>query len=547
MIITASEITGGRWFAHHLMNERENDHVELHDVRGLAAEDVFEADAEIRAQAAGTRAKNPFFSAVFNPVNGDNPSYTEYEDYIARVENELELGDQPRVVMFHEKNGDRHAHVVWSRIHENDEGQLRAKNLPYYKKRIQGISKDLYLERGHELPDGYKDQTQRDPLNFTRDEWQQADRLGNDPKAIRGLVQESWKLSDDRKSFESALASNGLYLARGDRRGYVVVDYRGETHSLTRMMDLKRSEAKDMKAQIGDRLGPLEHLPTVDQSRELIGSRMTGVLNERLDELKSQQRAEYEPWNQDKAAIKAGQVQNRADLAQQHEEEFQQHEQARAELFRRGAFGLWDRVTGRHARTARAIAESRQEQESAQLAQRQELIDQQLEERRQLQANISLMQERHIREQQGLDREVAFYLSMDKESVRQTLEKHTDELDLRKAAYQAQRDKNAAQRASTPEKEDFKKAVGETPYSAPEIEPDKIKEPAPAAEFDAVTDAQTEAQTEAVTEAVTSSEPEPEKSAQEQKEEWLAARKERVREERKDKSQERDGPDIEID
>ena len=41
----------------------------------------------------------------------------------------------------HEKEGRRHAHVVWSRI---DADEMKAINLPHFKVKLRDLSRDLY-------------------------------------------------------------------------------------------------------------------------------------------------------------------------------------------------------------------------------------------------------------------------------------------------------------------------------------------------------------------------------------------------------------------
>ena len=56
------------------------------------------------------------------------------------------------MIVFHEKNGRRHAHCVWSRIKA---GEMRAVNLPYFKRRLQEVSRELYLKHGWTMPRGF--------------------------------------------------------------------------------------------------------------------------------------------------------------------------------------------------------------------------------------------------------------------------------------------------------------------------------------------------------------------------------------------------------
>ena len=67
------------------------------------------------------------------------------------IEQKLGLEDQPRAIVFHEKDGRRHCHAVWSRI---DAQEMKAINLPFFKNRLMEISRELYLEHGWDMPHG---------------------------------------------------------------------------------------------------------------------------------------------------------------------------------------------------------------------------------------------------------------------------------------------------------------------------------------------------------------------------------------------------------
>src|SRR5690606_33512002 len=97
---------------------------------------------------------------------------------IDAIEHKLGLSGQPRAIVFHEKDGRRHAHAVWSRI---DAEQMKAINLPHYKLKLRDVSKQLFLEHGWQLPRGFVSGRERDPASFTHAEWEQAKRAGHDP------------------------------------------------------------------------------------------------------------------------------------------------------------------------------------------------------------------------------------------------------------------------------------------------------------------------------------------------------------------------------
>src|SRR5690606_32007004 len=134
LILKGSQRAGGRQLAAHLLRTDENEHVEVHELRGFMADDLHGAFQEAYAASKGTRAKQPFFSLSLNPPANENVPTEIFEDAIDRVEQRLGLAGQPRAVVFHEKDGRRHAHAVWSRI---DTDAMKAVNLPHYKVKLR--------------------------------------------------------------------------------------------------------------------------------------------------------------------------------------------------------------------------------------------------------------------------------------------------------------------------------------------------------------------------------------------------------------------------
>jgi hypothetical protein len=182
MILKAKERGNAPQLARYLLAMRDNDHVELHEVRGFISDDLIEAFGEADAIAWGTRCEKHLFSMSFNPPEGANASIEDFEKAIEQVEAKLGLEGQPCTIVFHEKDGRRHAHAVWSRI---DRERMWAINLNHYKIKLRDVSRQLYLEHGWNMPRGLEDRILRDPLTFTRKEWRQAQRAGLDAKELR--------------------------------------------------------------------------------------------------------------------------------------------------------------------------------------------------------------------------------------------------------------------------------------------------------------------------------------------------------------------------
>ena len=62
---------------------------------------------------------------------------------------------QPRIVVFHEKKGRRHCHVIWLRLkpstHSN---RLIGVNMSHFKFKLMDISRGLFLKYGWKMPKG---------------------------------------------------------------------------------------------------------------------------------------------------------------------------------------------------------------------------------------------------------------------------------------------------------------------------------------------------------------------------------------------------------
>jgi len=280
------------------------------------------------------------FSMSLNPPEGAYVETEVFEKTADAIERKLGLENQPRAIVFHEKDGRRHAHVVWSRI---DTEKMRAINLPHYKTKLRDVSRELYLEHGWDMPRGLQDRRLRDPLNFNREEWQQAKRSGIDPREIKSATQQCWNTSDNCTSFEHALKERGFWLAKGDRRGFVAVDYRGEVYSLSRYAGVK---TKELEARLGDR----EHLPSVDQVKATIAKSMTRKVQEFIKETEASTKQRLAMLNFRKAEMVAHHQEQRAKTWSGIDKRWLAEAKERADRMPRGFSGIWHRLTGQYAK-----------------------------------------------------------------------------------------------------------------------------------------------------------------------------------------------------
>ncbi len=268
---------------------------------------------------------------------------------------------------------------------------MKAINLPYYKNKLMEISKQLYLEQGWKLPRGLIDREQSNPLNFTRAQWEQAKRQDDDPRIIKAALKECWAVSDNKKSFQHALEQRGYYLAKGDRRGYVAIDWRGQVFSLSKWLDQKN---KTLKARLGDAAQLPSVAETITKTDKQLVERMKGF----TADIKQNIRARMKPLLEQKSRMKTRHRAERQALVETQKRRWQQESKNRQARLNKGFRGLWDHLTGQHGRT-----KNQNEQEAWQAlvrdrGQRDSLIQRQLEERRALQRDIN-----HVRHERNKD------------------------------------------------------------------------------------------------------------------------------------------------
>ncbi len=87
------------------------------------------------------------YALSLSPPQNEKVPVSVFENALELVEKKPGLEGQPRVVVFHEKEGRRHAHCVWSRI---DTENMKAINISHPKLKLNDIARSLYLEHGWE-------------------------------------------------------------------------------------------------------------------------------------------------------------------------------------------------------------------------------------------------------------------------------------------------------------------------------------------------------------------------------------------------------------
>ncbi|MEO1702342.1 MAG: AAA family ATPase [Pseudomonadota bacterium] len=341
MILNGNQRGSGQELACHLMNVADNDHIAVHDLRGFLAENLAEAFAEAEAISAGTKCEKYLFSLGLNPPQSASVSIEDFQRAIEDIERRLGLNGQPRAIVFHEKEGRRHAHCVWSRINVTE---MKAINLPHYKLRLTDISRELYRTYQWNMPAGLIDGEKRNPNNYTHAEASQAKRAKRDPAKLKALFQNCWSQSDSREGFAAALNEHGFALARGDRRGFVAVDADGEVYSLSRWCGVR---AKALR----ERFGMPTNLPTVEAAKAALNG--TDQASS-ADQTKLLEQAKA--YQTGLAALVQRQRKERTELEQQQDARRVRETKERFAKLPKGLSALWARISGQHEKLVARLA-----------------------------------------------------------------------------------------------------------------------------------------------------------------------------------------------
>ncbi len=255
--------------AAHLQRLDTNERMEVLELRGVAADELEGALREMDAVASGTRCKRPLYHASINTAPDERMTPEQWNQAIDALEAKLGFTGQPRTVVFHEKEGREHVHIVWSRI---DLEHMRAIPDSHNYRRHEEVARELEREFGHAHVQGAhveREGKERPDRTPTHAEMQQAERTGLSPKEAKAEITAIWEKTDTGKAFAAALEDHNWILARGDKRDFVVLDHAGEVHSLARRIE--GAKAKDVRERMAD--VDLAKLPSVEEARTVQLSR----------------------------------------------------------------------------------------------------------------------------------------------------------------------------------------------------------------------------------------------------------------------------------
>lgn len=273
MVIKGSARGGAVKLAAHLQRTDTNEKMRVVEMRDVAAEDLRGALIEMDALGCALRTQRTLYHASINTRADEAMTPEQWRRAVDRLEQELDLTGQPRVIVEHQKEGREHVHIVWART---DLEHMRAIRCDHNYRKHETVARELEQEFGHERVQGAhaeRDGVERPERTPSHAEMQQAERTGLTPREAKEQLTELWNRTDSGQAFAAALDEAGWILARGDKRDFVVLDPAAEVHSLTRRID--GAKAKDVRARMADL--DAASLPSVEEARELQHDRAQSV------------------------------------------------------------------------------------------------------------------------------------------------------------------------------------------------------------------------------------------------------------------------------
>ena len=250
-----------RFIRGHLARTDTNEVVSVVQVRGTVASDHHGWFDEIAACARGSSGARALYHLAMSPHPDDRAwSLEEQLRAVDTTEEGLNLSEQPRLIVRHQKDGRNHLHVIWSRL---DTETMLLRRQPSNYRQHEATARVLEAEFGLQRVQGAFDRTGPRPQRTISDaELRQGERTGIHPRDARTLVAIVHQKTGNLAGFVRAMADQDWVLARGDRGGAVLVDPVGGAHSLAR---LRPSLAVEAKAHMTDQ--DIGRLPGVGEVR----------------------------------------------------------------------------------------------------------------------------------------------------------------------------------------------------------------------------------------------------------------------------------------
>ncbi len=243
MIIKGSSRGGDaadvRRLAVHLLDGSANEQVRIVQLRDCAATTLPAALDEMRAISLGTKTRRCLYHASINLAPSEAADMgAHWNAAVAELERGLGLVGHQRAVVIHCKQGRKHVHIVWCRVHPitlktaSDSWSYRV-----HERVARSLEQQLGLQQVtgvHTRPTG----APRPVARLRHREKQAADRTGVSVDEVRATVQSAWTNTTTAAELKIVLAQQGYRLERGSKT-IIVIDPAGTPHALARRLGIK--------------------------------------------------------------------------------------------------------------------------------------------------------------------------------------------------------------------------------------------------------------------------------------------------------------------
>ncbi|MCP9237907.1 relaxase/mobilization nuclease domain-containing protein [Lewinella sp. JB7] len=245
------------------------------------------------------------FSLAWHP--DQTPEREEMEKASFSALEYLGLKDHQAVFVAHNDTDHAHVHIITNLVHHETGKRANVGNdqlkLSKWSEEYERTHGKIYCEQ-RVKNNRQREEMEKSPIRDSRrKEWRDYKKNGKEgPKPEEHgkvkhrekqhkraeLIRQLYAQSDSGKAFRAALEEHNLRLAKGDRRGFVLLDENGKVYSLSRQ--LKGQRAKD----VIERLSDLANLKSVKETRKLIAE------PDRVGERKDRQEGKEEAYNREK-------------------------------------------------------------------------------------------------------------------------------------------------------------------------------------------------------------------------------------------------------
>lgn len=252
---------GGEQLADYLLTEDKNQKVAVLDQRGSLMDDLTATlhSWEMEARAV-TKGQKPLYHMQLRLAPGEKLERLQWFHVLAKVEERLRLTDHPRTVVAHDLKGERHLHVVYSRL-DRENGKLLS--MGHDRQHMHAVSRQAEKEFGLRELTSLPRRDRNGNQNTRSAEYRMAKECQTTRHTLCLVLQAAWNASKTGLQFQEYLAGFGLTMSHGTRRDYNVW-YKGKRYDPVRLIENIRTPEFRAKMQL-DLPRDLELVPDMER------------------------------------------------------------------------------------------------------------------------------------------------------------------------------------------------------------------------------------------------------------------------------------------